>query len=106
MCVQKCYIWYCVATWSLWCIAILLAVVTGGPYNVQNASVYQFVLTLSRISFVSALIPVHPILFVICLCYSIKHKYENDTVFNICSILFTSLLAVFVMAFYAFMIGA
>lgn len=104
--VQKCYIWYCVATWSVWSISILLAIVTGGGYNIQNIPLYQFVLTISRISLISTLVPIHPILFIISLCSSIKHERKNHVIFNICSILFTSLLAFFVLVYYAYMIAA
>ena len=104
--IQKCYIWYCIATWSLWGISILLALATGGGYNIQDIALYQFVLTISSIALVSAFIPIHPILFIIALCFSIKHKRWNHIVFNICSILFTSLLAFCVLAHYAYMIGA
>ena len=104
--IQKGYIWYCVATWSVWGISILLAIVTGGGYNIQDISLYQFVLTVSRISLISTLVPIHLILFVISLCSAIKHKRKGHIVFNIYSILFTSLLAVFVWAYYAYMIAA
>ena len=104
--IQKFYIGYCIATWSLWGISILLAIVTGGAYHVQNISLYQFVLTISHIALISTVLPVHPILFVICLCTSIRHKRGGHTLFNICSILFSSLLAFLVFAYYAYMIGA
>ena len=104
--IQKCYIGYCIATWSVWSISILLAIVTGGGYNIQNFSLYQFVLTVSLISVISTLVPIHPTLFIISLCSAIKHRREGHIAFNICSILFTSLLAVFVWAYYAYMIGA
>ena len=104
--IQKCYMWYCIATWSVWSLSILLAIAIGGGYNIQNIPLYQFVLTISRISFISTFVPIHPILFIISLCSSIKHKRESHIVFNICSILFTSLLAIFVFAYYAYMIAA
>ena len=104
--IQKAYIWYCIATWSVWGISILLAIVTGGGYNVQNIPLYQFVLTISLISFISTFVPIHPILFIISLCSSIKHKREGHIIFNICSILSTSLLTVFVWAYYVYMIAA
>ena len=104
--IQKCYLWYCIATWSVWSISILLAIVTGGGYHIQNMSVYQFALSVSRISLISTLIPIHPILFVLSLCSAIKHKRNHHITFNICSILFTSFLAFLVLVYYAYMIAA
>lgn len=104
--VQKCYRWYCVISWSFWIITILLAFLSGGPYEVHNLDFYHFVVKLSVVSFTSVLIPVHPVLFVWSLISSIKHKHEADIVFNVCSILVTTILAFFVIAYHAWLVGA
>jgi len=103
--IQKCYIGYCSVTWLLWITTLVLAVISGGAFNIHNEALYYFVNKLSNISVLTSWIPVHPVLFVLSLVSSIKNKQKGYTAFNIASIIFTTILAFVLLVRHVWLIG-
>ena len=103
--IQKCYIGYCIATWLLWGTTLVLAAFSGNAFDVHNEALYHFVNELSNISVFISWLPVHPILFLISLISSVKHKQIGYTAFNITSIIFTTILAFALLVRHIWLIG-
>ena len=103
--IQKCYIGYCIATWLLWGTTLVLAVFSGNAFDVHNEALYHFVNKLSSISLLLSLIPVHPVLFILSLISSVKHKRKGYTAFNITSIIFTTIVAFVLLVHHVWLIG-
>lgn len=103
--IQKCYIGYCAVTWLLWITTLVLAVISGGAFDVHNEALYHFVFKLSCTSVLLSWIPVHPIFFVFSLISSMKNKRKSYTVFNIFSIVLTTILAFAIIISHVFLTG-
>ena len=103
--VQKTYIGYCIVTWFLWITTFILSIISGNAFEVHYETLYQFTITLSSVSLLISLIPVHPILFIFALISSIKNKRKGYIAFNIFSILLTTVLAATVLGFHVWLIG-
>lgn len=103
--IQKCYIGYCAVTWLLWITTLVLAVISGGAFDVHNEALYHFVNKLSNISVLISWIPIHPILFILSLISSMKNKRKSYTVFNIFSIVLTTILAFAIIISHVFLTG-
>ena len=102
---QKTYIGFCIATWTLWCVTLLLCLISGNAWDVRIETLYSFAKSLSSISFTISLIPMHPILFVLSIISSVKQKREDYTAFNIFSIILTTILAIFILGNHVLMVG-
>jgi len=103
--IQKSYIWYCGATWLLWVATLMLAAFSGGAFDVHNESLYHFVTKISSVSFLISWIPVHPILFILSIVSSVKNKRHGYTVFNVISIILTTILAISILGCHVWLIG-
>ena len=104
--IQKGYVWYCGISWFLWGAIIILTLIACDGYHVHNLSLYRFLPNLSAPILLISLIPVHPILSVISLASSIKHKRNGYLTFNIISMILTPILWLFCLAIHAILVGA
>ncbi len=103
--IQKYYIWYCAAIWFLWITTIILALLSGSAFNIHNEALYYFVNKLSGVSLLLTWIPIHIFLFIPSIIYSIKNKCKKLTVFNLFSIIITTILSISVLICHVWHIG-
>ena len=104
--VQKCYIWYCGISWFLWGAIVILTIISCRGYHIQHPALYRSLSKLSAPLGIISLIPVHPILSVISLASSIKHKRNGYITFNIISMILTPILWFVFLAYLAVLMGA
>ncbi len=102
---QRTYIGYCAVTWALWAFTLALSLFSGGAYDVRNEVLYPFALKFSSISLFVSLVPLHPVLFVCALIYSIKNKREGYTSFNAFAVILSTILALGVLANHVYLTG-
>ena len=103
--IQKCYIGYCAVTWLLWITTLVLVPISGGAFDVHNEALYYFVNKLSNISVLISWIPVHPVLFILSLIFSVKNRKKGYTVLNITCFILTAVLAVAILGNHVWLIG-
>lgn len=103
--IQKCYVGYCAITWLLWIATLGLVPISGGAFDVHNETFYCFVNNLSNISLLISWVPVHPVLFILSLVTSIKNRRKRYIVFNISSIIITTILAISILGNHIWLIG-
>ncbi len=103
--IQKCYIGYCIATWSLWGIALILGLLSGPAYNIRCEALWPVAYEFTRICVIISWIPVHPVLFIWALISSLRHHREGHTSFNIFSMMLTTILALAVFISYVAVSG-
>lgn len=103
--IQKCYIGYCIATWLLWVTTLILTEISGGAFDIHNETLYYFNYKLYGVSLLLSWIPIHPVMFIISLIYSIKNKRAGYISFNGISIIISTMLAVAILGSYVWLIG-
>lgn len=103
--VQKIYKWYCYVTWVLWLVTLILIFFSGSAYDVRIPQLHRFTVSLSRIPLLISLIPVHPVLCIAAMVSSVRAGRGRETIFHLISFVFTTILVVFLYAYYVWLTG-
>ena len=103
--IQKCYIWYCFVTWSLWGISIILSLCARTDLGTTNTSLFPIALIFSKLSIFIYFLPFQLILFILSLIRTIKQKNGNGIAFSIGLFIITTVFSFFLIVTHVWLTG-
>jgi len=103
--IQKCYTWYCIATWAIWVTSIILSVCARIDLGAPNASLFPIALIISKISIIIYFLPLQLILFTLSLMHTIKQKNTDGIVLSISLFIITTVFSLFLIASHVWLTG-
>ena len=98
--IQKCYMWYCIAMWTLWLTTLIVTELVGISWDFYPAAE-----SFSYVSTWVVLIPVHWMLGIWALVSSVKNQQAKHTSFNIVSMCVNALGGILMLVLYMGLVG-